>query len=159
MKNLNNYIIERLHITKKTKANQYNEEELRKDYENINYAYTKASKQEIANKYDCTVLKIRDIQLVILDILRDLRHKKKDFTKEDLQDFLHYRIPQRYKQLKPYLEKEPNDFVEFLYNYYDNYCKQHNCKYKKYGGSYADNTKLETRDSLLQYLKEKHIIS
>ena len=159
MKNLKDIILERLHITKDTKVNQFTDEELRNDWNEVRWASTKAEKQAIANKYDCKIIKIDDIQKVIAELLRENRKTKEDFTKEDINDFHKLTVAQRYKQLKPFLEQESDLFVEYLYNYYCDYCKQHKCKYRKFGGSYADNTRLEIRDSLLQYLKEKHIIS
>ena len=50
MKNLKDIILERLHITKDTKVNQYTDEELHNDWNEVRFAYTKAEKQAIANK-------------------------------------------------------------------------------------------------------------
>ena len=79
MRNLNQFIIERLKINKDTKVNHYkfSDEELMKDYDEIAYAYTKAEKMPIAKKYGVTSIRIKDIQQVILTKLRDNRHIKK----------------------------------------------------------------------------------
>ena len=54
MKSIINYIVEKLKISSKSKINNYNftDEELRKDYNDVEYAITKAEKQAFAQKYE-----------------------------------------------------------------------------------------------------------
>ena len=79
MKNLKDIISEKLIINKNLniKEKEFTDEELRNDYNEVSGAYTKAEKEPFKDKYGVNSNKIRDIQLVILDHLRENRQKKK----------------------------------------------------------------------------------
>jgi len=113
MKSIINYIVEKLKISSKSKINNYNftDEELRKDYNNVEYAITKAEKQAFAQKYEIQTNKYRDIQLVILD-------------KDDITDFNRFDIKD--KEYIDYLDQEPIEFVETLFEYYEDQAKKRN---------------------------------
>ena len=66
MKNLYNIIFEKLIINANSKKKQYTPEELRKDYNDVEWAMTKAEKQLFAKKYDVNSNKYKDIQYKIL---------------------------------------------------------------------------------------------
>ena len=126
MNNLINYITEALKIGSKSKVNQkgnFTDEELRSDYNEVAGAYTKAEKDEFKLKYGVNTNKIRDIQLVILDYLRDNRQNKKEFNRDDFTDMMRYDLPERYEKLEEYLDKEPIEFVEFLLKTYEDIIK------------------------------------
>lgn len=112
MKYLKNFITEKLVINANSKIKEYSDEELMNDYEAVWWATTKAEKKEIADKYGITILKIRDIQLGILEILRQNRQKKKEFNEKDVQFFYKFDIPE--KQFEEYLKQEPKEFVKYL---------------------------------------------
>lgn len=120
MKSLKEIIIEKLKLSKDISFGQssFNDEELRNDYDTVAGAYTKAEKDPFKEKYGVDSNKIRDIQEVILDKLRENRHNKKEFTKTDISNFLRLHSPERYDQYIKYLDQEPIDFVEYLLEYY-----------------------------------------
>ena len=97
MINLYNYIIEKLVINKNIgKVNKFTDEELESDYNTVWHAITKNEKKVIADKYGVNIYKIRDIQIEILNILRENRKNKKEFTPNDSQNFFRYDISVRY---------------------------------------------------------------
>lgn len=121
MKNLIQFIQEGIKINSKSKINtklSFNDDELRHDYNEVSGAYTKAEKQVFAKKYEITSNKIREIQLVILDYLRENRLKKNKFTNDDVKDFLRYDLPEKYDKLEEYLNKEQIDFIKYVLEYY-----------------------------------------
>ena len=54
----------------------FTDDELRKDYKDVEYAITKAEKQQYANKYRLNTNRFRDIQIAILNHLRNNRNNK-----------------------------------------------------------------------------------
>jgi len=132
MKSIINYICEKLNkINSKTADfEEFTDEELRKDYKEVWGATTKKEKQEIGDKYGCTDIKIRSIQIAILDILREHRNNKKEFTNNDVFDFIDYEIPE--KQYEQYLDKETTNFVEYLFGFYEKKVNKLRCV-QKYG--------------------------
>lgn len=119
MKTINTYITEKLVIGNNLESGTgYSDEELRQDYTAIERAYTKNEKKVIADKYHIKDIRIEPIKLAILDILRENRKNKKEFTDKDIRDFNCYNLPDNYDKLKIYLDKEPRNFVEYVYNYY-----------------------------------------
>lgn len=145
---------EKLIITKDTKEKQISDEELEKDYQAVDSAYTKAEKKLIGDKYGCTDYRMKPIMQVILDKFRENRFNKKEFTTEDIKHFWRYDMGDSYDKLKPYLEKEPEDFLLYFYNYYVERCKPLLNKYYK---SYADKRQIKIKDLLKKYLDEKGI--
>lgn len=127
MKNLKEKILEKLTITANSKINQekiFTDEELRNDYSEVGGAYTKAEKQVFCNKYHVNSNKIREIQIVILDKLRENRQTKKEFTQDDVHDFLRYDLPEKYEKFVDYLDKEPKEFVEYILESYKDIIKR-----------------------------------
>lgn len=152
MKDINSFIKEGLKITSKTKVNQqikFSDEELRDDYKEVAGATTKAEKQKIANKYGIQSNKIREIQLVILDHLRDNRHDKKEYDVADFAYFVAYGQSEKYDKYKEYLEKEPIEFVEYVLKQY-----QDSVKNIKYPRSLNDKYKFKRIDQLTKFLHE-----
>ena len=125
MKNLKGIISEKLIINKNLniKEKEFTDEELRNDYNEVSGAYTKAEKEPFKDKYGVNSNKIRDIQLVILDHLRENRKKKKDFTTDDFRDFMRLEPSERYEKFSELLDKEPKEFVEFLLKTYETIIK------------------------------------
>lgn len=126
MKQIISYIQEKLKISSKSKINNINftDEELRKDYDEVEWAMTKVEKQAFAKKYEIQTNKYRDIQLVILDKLRENRQNKKKFDKDDITDFNRFDIKD--KEYTDYLDQEPIEFVETLFEYYESEVKKRN---------------------------------
>ena len=126
MKNLKDIIVEKLIINKNLniKEKEFTDEELRDDYNEVSGAYTKAEKEPFKDKYGVNSNKIRDIQLVILDYLRENRKKKKDFINDDFTDFIKLDPPERYEKFAELLDKENKEFVEFLLKTYEGIIKR-----------------------------------
>lgn len=162
MKQINKFLFEKLIINKDSKKKSFTEEELRKDYHDVEWAMTKAEKQVFAQKYDVNSNKYRDIQYKILLILREQRQAKTEFTKDDVTDF--YRFDWKEKEYYDYLDEEPIEFVKYLFQ-----LSEENLKKKglfKYLGlnhrrgfnyhiSYADKNLLDRYEKLQKYLKNK----
>ena len=154
MNNLNNYIQEKLKINSQTKIiSGFTDEELKNDYSEISGAYLKSQKEPLALKYGVTSIKIRDIQLAILDQLRENRKKKKEFTMEDVRYFIKYDMPDSYNRYKVYLDQESKEFVEYILEYYKNRGKN----ISPYPGrqSIADKYILKKIENIQKYLGHK----
>ena len=154
MNNLNNYIQEKLKINSQTKIiSGFTDEELKNDYSEISGAYLKSQKEPLALKYGVTSIKIRDIQLAILDQLRENRKKKKEFTMEDVRYFIKYDMPDSYNRYKVYLDQESKEFVEYILEYYKNRGKN----ISPYPGrqSIADKYVLKKIENIQKYLGHK----
>ena len=129
MKNIKDIILEKL-INEKLiinknlniKEKEFTDEELRNDYNDVSWA-TKTEKEPYKDKYGVNSNKFRDIQLVILDHLRENRQKKKDFTTDDFRDFMRLNPPERYEKFSELLDKESKEFVEFLLKTYETIIK------------------------------------
>ena len=156
MKYLKNFITEKLVINANSKIKEYSDEELMNDYKEVWGATTKQEKKDIADKYGVTILKIRDIQLHILEILRQNRFKKKEFTREDIINFFHFEPPER--EFEEYLKKEPKEFVQYLLDYYEDYTKQIRNKVRLSGRlsslSIADRSKLRTYNKIKDFMEK-----
>ena len=163
MININNFIQEKLKIGKtsfmleKLKINSqsqvnakqsFTDEELMKDYNEVSGAYTKAEKQEFAIKYDIVTNKIREIQIVILNHLRDNRFKKKEYDKMDFTNFVRYDLPEKYDKFKEYLDKEPEEFLKFVLDTYNEQAR----KFKFVPRSIADKYTMKRKSQLEKYL-------
>lgn len=121
MKSINEFIFEKFLISKDTNIlnpKDFTNEELMNDYNTVRNACTKAEKKEVADKYGITDLRIRPIQIEILKILREKRKDKKEFTKNDITNFMRFDIPETYNKLEVWLKEESNEFVEYLLEYY-----------------------------------------
>ena len=162
MKSIINYIVEKLKINSQSKINQNNftDEELRNDYDEVENAMTKVEKQAFAQKYGIQSNKYRDIQLVILDRLRENRQDKKKFDKDDITDFNRFDIKD--KEYIDYLDQEPIEFVETLFEYYEDQAKKRNLlKWANvvnqrnigYRISFADKYLLKKYNTLKTYLE------
>jgi len=151
MKQITNFIKEGLRINKNTitSKDSFTDEELMDDYERVTNAFSKSDKEPFMIKYDCDINKIRDIQLVILDKLRENRQNKKEFDDKDIRYFCRFDMPWgRYEKLKTYLDQEPKEFLQYVLQYYEQKCK----KIHPYRRSIADNHTLKIRDNLKKYL-------
>ena len=154
MNNIINFIQEKLKISSSSKINRsFTDEELKDDYSEITGAYLKSQKEPIAAKYNVTSIKIRDIQLAILDELRENRKNKKEFTTDDVRYFIKYNAPDSYTRYKSYLDKESKEFVEYLLEYYKNRGKN----ISPYPGkqSMADKYVLKKINHLQKYLRHQ----
>lgn len=122
MNNIIDFINEKLKIRSNSKVNNqsFTDEELMADYSTITGSYLKSEKEPLAIKYNVSSLKMRDIQIAILDELRENRKNKKEFTIDDVRYFIKYDAPDSYARYKPYLDKESKEFVEYLLEYYKN---------------------------------------
>lgn len=152
MKKINQFIQEKLRLDRNININtSFSDEELRKDYSEVSGAYTKAEKQKFCEKYDIISTKIREIQLVILDHLRENRKNKKEFTKEDFQDIIRYDLPEKYEKFIEYLDKEPIKFVKFLLKTYENIIQRNHISILN-PRSIADKYKVKRYNQLKKYL-------
>ena len=164
MININDFIQEKLKINSKSQVNTkqtFTDEELRHDYTLVSGAYTKAEKQEYAHKYDIDSNKFREIQLVILDKLRENRHNKKEYDKNDAHDFYRFDIPDTYKKSKEFFDKEPIEFIEYLKTFFENesdYFKRARQSLRRLGSfsriSIADRHQLTMYNNVVKYLEE-----
>lgn len=152
MKTLIDIIFERLKLSKDNQSpNTENmTKELRDDYQTIGVAYTKAEKEPIAIKYNVSKLRIRDIQLAILDKLRELRQDKKEFDEDDVWDFNRYDVPDVYNKMVTYLDQEPIEFVEYLLDFWQIRAKKIRGHYSNV--SSADRSILNRIKHLKKYL-------
>lgn len=150
MKQLNDYIIEKFKINSNTvNNNDFKDEELMDDYETVNMAFSKSEKKPFMDKYGVEINKIKDIQLDILNRLRENRQKKKEFNDEDVKFFMRFDIPWgKYDKAKEYLDKEPRDFLEYVLEYYEKKTK----KIHPTRQSIADKYTLKIYNSLKKYL-------
>ena len=133
MKNLQSIIQEKLRLGKDTNfraKSSFTDEELRKDYEDVEHALTKAEKQVYAEKYGIFSNKFRDIQLEILDLLRQNRQSKKTFDAADVLDFIRFDIKER--DYLDYLDKEPIEFIKRLVEYYQFVLNKYNVNLRTY---------------------------
>lgn len=158
MKKINTYIFEKLKLNNQSKLKEitFTDEELREDYKTVGVAYTKAEKLEIATKYNVEKLKIRDIQLVILDYLRKNRNNKSEFTEEDIWDFFRLDPPDGvYEKFKKYLEQEQDIFLKYMLDYYTDKITTINKRRRQtgYGYSYSEKRTIKIVDFLKKYLK------
>lgn len=152
---------EKMVITKDTKEKQISDEELENDYQTVRNAFTKSEKKGIADKYGCTDYRIKPIMDIILDKFRENRQYKKEFTPDDIKHFFRYDPPETYDKFKKFLEQEPDVFIVYFYEYYEEKINN-NKMIKKYRYSpnllsYADRRTLKIFDNLKKYIKEKGI--
>ena len=165
MKNLITFIQEGLKIGKDWKHTKvkFTDDELRKDYESVEWAMTKNEKKVFADKYNITTNKFRDIQVVILNILRENRQDKNKFDNFDVTDFLRFNIKE--KEYVDYLDKEPIEFVKTLYEHYKNIASKRkilgwadlvNTRDSSYRLSIADKNILRHYNKIKKYLIDKH---
>ena len=154
MKKLIQIIQEKLVFNKHTKEKQISDEELEKDYQTVDSAYTKAEKKTIGDKYGCTDYRIKPIKIAILDKFRENRFNKKEFTVEDIKHFWRYDPSEVYDKFKLYLEQEPKEFILYFYDYFVEKCKPLLNKYYK---SPADKRQIKIKNNLKKYLDENGI--
>lgn len=151
MKNINNFIQEKLIINKDTEViHELTPEVMRDDYNSVWGATTKKRKKEFADKYACDDIRIRPIQIAILDKLRELRFDKDEYDTNDRSDFFKYDIPQVYNKLKVWLDKEPIEFVQYLSDVYAKLTS----KINPFRCSIADKRKLDFAKGFKRYLDE-----
>jgi hypothetical protein len=151
MKNINNFIQEKLIINKDTEViNELTPEVMRDDYNSVWGATTKKRKKEFADKYACDDIRIRPIQIAILDKLRELRFDKDEYDTNDRSDFFKYDITQVYNKLKVWLDKEPIEFVQYLSDVYAKLTS----KINPFRCSIADKRKLDFAKGFKRYLDE-----
>ena len=136
------------------KEKEFTDEELRNDYNEVSGAYTKAEKEPFKDKYGVNSNKFRDIQLVILDHLRENRQKKKEFTSNDFRDFMRLEPSERYEKFAELLDKEPKEFVEFLLKTYEGIIKHNHINIWN-PRSIADKSKVKRLQNLQKYLGVK----
>lgn len=151
MKDLVNYINEA----------KYSFSELTVDYDAIEYAYTKAEKKTIADKYGCTSMKKTDIQSAILDAIRNERSSRKKFTDEDVRWYHRLGMYDLYKKQAELMSKESKDFLIYLKDYYWNNLKKKGIvddkdipTWRAFSGSYADKSSYKRYENVVQYLKD-----
>ena len=109
MKNLNTYMTESQSILTK--------EEIRKDYDKIDFCESMKEKLEYASKYGVDSKKKDEIRYAMLLKLRELRKNASQFDEEDWHDF--YRLlPDSLSKLPEYLKEENPKFVTWIQQYY-----------------------------------------
>jgi hypothetical protein len=153
MKQIIEFINEKLIINKNIKVNEkeFTDDELRKDYNLIDSNITKEKKKEFKEKYNVDSNSLNEIQRVILDRLRDNRHNKREYDRNDFRDILRYNLPGEYDELVEYLNKEPKEFVKFLLKIYENIIKHNNININA-PRSIADKCRVKRYNYLKKYL-------
>ena len=165
MININNFIQEKLKINSKSKVNTkqtFTDEELRNDYKEVKNAFSKSEKIPFMQKYDVDANKIEVICQKILELLRENRHNKKDYNKDDAIDFYRMNIPDTpYRKSKEYFEKEPIEFIEYLKSYFENESSAfRNARemFRRFGRmssiSIANRHQLNMYNNVIKYLEE-----
>jgi hypothetical protein len=127
MELINKFISEKLEINEKLIINkntkiekkEFTDEELRDDYQEVGTAYTKKEKEVFCEKYGLNTTKIRDIQIAILNELRENRKKKNVYKNSDVIDFIRYDISNVPVKFNSYLDEEPKEFVKKILEYYE----------------------------------------
>lgn len=157
MKTIDFYIQEKLVIRNDSSIRKFTDEELENDYQEVNTAYTKAEKKVIADKYNCKDIRIRPIQIAILDKLRENRFKKKEFTDKDIRNFFRYDIPDTYNKFEAYLKEESNEFVKYLLDRYKEKVNKKDLT-NKFGISIADRHLLKVYDNIKKYIESNRIL-
>ena len=152
MKDLKDIISEKLIINKNTKINkkEFTDEELRNDYQEAGTVYTKKEKDVFCEKYGINTTKIRDIQIVILNELRENRKNKDVYKDSDVVDFIRYDISNVPSKFNSYLDQEPKKFVEAILKYYEK--KALKCSNIRGRQSYNDKYIFKRIDLLKNYL-------
>ena len=163
MKSINKYIQEKYLIDDNYSSKVYTDEELRQDYDKLGGWLTKTEKQVYAQKYGINSNKAREIQIAILNELRNNRQNKKEFTDEDLRNFTRYDIKE--KEYEKYLDQEPIEFVYALFKKYETTCKKRNLiryisvmnqRDWNYRMSISDKYSLKKYVQLKKYLEKHH---
>ena len=127
MKKLNQFITEKLKLGKNHIIKKFDDDELRKDYEAIHWATLKSEKYDMCKKYGFALTnRFGEIQLEILKLLRENRFNKNEFDDKDVRDFFRFDISD--KKFIDYLKEESDQFVNFLYDYFDEKVQQSNKK-------------------------------
>ncbi len=139
-------------------TSKFTREELRKDYDAVEWA-DGVEKKTLAAKYVVQSLKKADIQKEILNQLREARKTAASFDIEDVRDF--FRLEPGILKIKDYLKDESIEFVKYLKEHEEEYLKKH--KLDKWIGfpisssiplSYADKDKLKRYAKITEYLEE-----
>lgn len=157
MKTIDFYIQEKLVIKNDSSIRKFTDEELEKDYYKVWSATTKKEKEVIANKYGITEIRIRPIQIGILDLLRKNRKNKKEFTDKDIVNFFRYDIPDTYNKFEAYLKEESDEFVKYLLKRYKEKINEKNI-IGKFGISIADRHLLKIYDNIKKYIVSNRIL-
>ena len=142
MKKLTEHITEALKIGSKSKVNQkgnFTDEELMYDYDEVAGAYTKAEKDAFKLKYGVNTNKIRDIQIEILNYLRDNRNKKTQFDAVDVKYFIRYDLPMKYEKIEEYFKQESEKFLKYVLDFYRKKAKRinPNTNHQSYNDKYT----------------------
>lgn len=134
-------------------------EEVRKDYDSVEYLDTKAEKLEMAKKYGIESAKKDDIYCAILLKLREFRKTAVQFTDDDFSEFMRL-SDYSLKRLPEYLSKESSTFVEaFRQYYFDRFMSKRlkswigmNPGNSAYGLSYADKDHIKYYNKILEFI-------
>ena len=115
MKSLNTYLNE---------SSKFTATEMMEDIKKVRDAYELKDKKAIAEKYGIQSKKIAEIEKGILQKAAEERATRTKFDKLDIQLFrLHTNYVDMYNKLTEFLELEPEAFVIFLKDYYEEYLK------------------------------------
>jgi len=118
MKALNTYITESSKITAA---------EMIEDLKKLRDAYELKDKKAIADKYGIKSKKAAEIEKGILLRAAEDRATRKKFDELDIRLFrLHTNYVEMYNKLAEYLELEPEAFIIYMKNYYEEYLKKEN---------------------------------
>jgi len=167
MININNFIQEKLKINSKSQVNtkqNFTDEELRDDYEEVKVSFSKSEKLPFIQKYDVDANKIEVICQKILELLQENRHHKKDYNQDDAMDFYRMNIPDTpYKKSKEFFDKEPIEFIEYLKSYFEKESqpfKRARESFRRIGRmsgiSMADRHQLNMYNNVIKYLEENN---
>ena len=154
MKNLESFVSEASKITVA---------EMLEDIKKVRDAYELKEKKAIADKYGIQSKKIAEIEHGILIKAAEDRATRKTYDENDIKAFRQLtNMPEIYNKLKAFLKQEPEAFVKYLKDYYEEYLKKENLfsfiNWKpsdlKYRVSYGKIYSIKIYQFLVKYLEE-----
>lgn len=146
-----------------SQSSQFTNEEMIEDIKKVRDAYELKDKKAIADKYGIQSKKISEIERGILLKAAEARTTKKQFDKLDVELFRQLsNYVDMYNKLAEYLENEPEAFVVYMKDYYEEYLKKENILQflnwrpsdLKYRLSYSKISALKYYQSIVRYLEE-----
>ena len=154
MKDLESFVSE---VSKITVA------EMLEDIKKVRDAYELKEKKAIADKYGIQSKKIAEIEHGILIKAAEDRATRKTYDGNDIKAFRQLtNMPEIYNKLEAFLKQEPEAFVKYLKDYYEEYLKKENLfsfiNWKpsdlKYRVSYGKIYSIKIYQFLVKYLEE-----
>ena len=116
MKNLESFVLE---------SSKISVAEMLEDIKNVNNAYELKEKKAIADKYGIQSKKIKEIEHAILIKAAEDRATRKTYDENDIKAFRQLtNMPEIYNKFEAWLKLEPEEFIKYLKDYYEEYLKK-----------------------------------